>query len=92
MADDKDCYSVNILLGRVRSNAQLDRLQEVGYWLDQNKFSCTLSVVAGMAMFDISPTDPTEVTKETYDAYRLYVAEIVIHTLCKELAHNDNPA
>ena len=91
MPDDKDCFSVNILLGRVRSDAQLERFKEVGYWLDQNKFSCTLSVVNGEAMFDICPhASMKDYANWTYDKYRLYVAELVIHALCVELSHNDN--
>jgi hypothetical protein len=91
MPDDKDCYSVNILLGRVRNNAQLDRLTEVGYWLDQNKFSCTLSVVDGVAMFDIDPPeDQKELINWTYAEWRLYVMELVIHALCVEISHNDH--
>jgi hypothetical protein len=91
MADDKDCFSVNILLGRVRNDAQLDRLKEVGYWLDQNKFSCTLSVIDGVAMFDIEPhEDQKQLINWPYDEYRLYVAELVIHALAVELSHNDH--
>lgn len=91
MADDKDYYSVNILLGRVRSEAQLDRLTEVGYWLDQNKFSCTLSVVDGVAMFDIEPhEDQKQLLNWPYEEWRLCVMELVIHALAVEISHNDH--
>jgi hypothetical protein len=85
-------FDVQFYLGRVRSEAHLARLANVAAYLDnnKNKFSCTLSVVEGAALFDICPHD--SVAAQRYDSpekFRLYAAELTMHALVKELAHNE---
>ena len=83
-------FDVHFYLGRVRSAAHLERLTNVAAYLDNNKFSCTLSVVEGAAMFDICPHDPAAAQRyDSPEKFRLYAAELTMHALAKELAHND---
>lgn len=80
-------FDVNFYLGRVRSEAHLERLANVAAYLDSNKFSCTLSVVNNTAMLDICPHDPVAAQRyDTPERFRLYAAELVMHTLSRELA------
>ena len=74
--------SCSFLLGLVDSPEHESRLLAVAYWLDQNKFSTTFSVIDGRALLDITPDGETPMTA---DEFRLYAAELVIHALCHQL-------
>ena len=84
--------SFSFHLGRVTSPAHQQRLLDVAHWLDQNKFSCTFSVIEGVGLFDISPHNPEDYTFLTFDEFRLYAAEHVIHNLARALGAGDAPA
>jgi len=42
-----------IKLCSVKSEKHYEKLLEVAKWLDDNEFSCTLSIIDGIAYFDI---------------------------------------
>ena len=71
----------SVYLGIVRGPEHLHKLSEVAAWLDQNKFSCTLSVVDGRAMLDIT-SDNSNLGECEFGQYAM---EIVIHTLVKHM-------
>lgn len=79
-------FDVNFHIGRVRSEAHLERLANVAAYLDANKFSCTLSVVENTATLDTCPHDVAEWAGRTLEDYRLYAAEMLIYALSRELA------
>lgn len=90
--NDDACFEHDccFLLGSVKNEKHLNRLSEIGYWLNQNKFSCTFSVVEGIGRFDICPNDPEEYKDWTIEEFRLYAAELVIAAFSKGLGFNDN--
>jgi hypothetical protein len=71
-----------VYLGILRGEKHMERLSEVAAWLDQNKFSCTFSVVDNRAMMDI---DAPESSGWTKDDFEKYVMEIVIHSLVRHM-------
>ena len=77
-------HTFSFLLGRVQNPEHETRLQDIAATLDANKFSCTFSVVEGMALLDVTPYNadlwpsPAE--------FHLYAAERIIHKLAKSLA------
>jgi hypothetical protein len=77
-----EMMDTTVCIGIVRSPDHLNKLEEIAAWLDQNKFSCTLSVVDNRATLDITGGDESVQTKEEFDKY---VMEIVIHTLVKHM-------
>jgi hypothetical protein len=83
-------HSYCFLLGRVKNEKHRDKLSEIAYWLDQNKFACTFSVVEGVGRFDICPHDVEAYKDWTVEEFRLYAAELIIAALSKGLDFNDN--
>lgn len=69
-------------LGLVASLEHERRLLEVAHWLEQNKFSTTVSIVDGRMMWDVEPYTETPMTE---DEFRLYAAEHIIHALSHRL-------
>jgi len=69
-------------LGLVRGSEHEEKLLNIAYWLDQNKFSTTACIVDGRMMLDVEPHGETPMTA---DEFKFYAAEIIIHALAKEL-------
>lgn len=74
----------SFLLGRIKHPEHEARLLNIAQHLDANKFSCTLSIISGEAMFDVAPHYPESWPSDI--DFRLYAAEHIIHTLGKSLA------
>lgn len=72
-------------LGFVRSYGHEQKLIELAHWLDQNKFSTTLSIIDGRAQMDVSPYSDTPMTE---DEFKFYAAELTIHALVKRLGES----
>lgn len=71
-----------ILLGRVQNPQHEQRLLDVAHWLDQNKFSCTMSIVNGLAQYDITSNQDWH-NDEKFTEYAL---ELVIAALSRKLS------
>jgi hypothetical protein len=85
-------------LGTVRDEAHNAELVEIARWLDENKFSCTYSVVEGRALFDVAPhdEDKDEWARRflfSREGFVLYASEYIIHGLSRALGEkNATPA
>ena len=73
------------ILGRIQNELHEKRLLDVAHWLDQNKFSCTMSIVNGLARFDITPKHGWR----NYNAFERYAAELVIVALANKLSDDE---
>ena len=87
-------FSFTFYLGRVRDAAHDEELLEIARWLDQNKFSCTYSIVEGRAMFDVEPHDEDKDAWAKYplfskEGFVLYASEYIIHGLSRALGERD---
>ena len=71
-----------ILLGQIRNPQHEQRLLDVAHWLDQNKFSCTMSIVNNLARYDIT-SDPDWSSNEKFIEYAL---EMAIYALSRKLS------
>ena len=75
----------NFYLGLVRNPEHEQKLIELAVWLDQNKFSTTLSIINGRAQIDVSPHSETPMSE---DEFKFYAAELLIHALVKRLGES----
>lgn len=81
-------------LGQIRGAAHDEELQEIARWLDQNKFSCTYSIVEGRAMFNVEPHDEDKdawAKQPLYskEGFVLYASEYIIHGLSRALGERN---
>lgn len=72
------------LLGKAENPKHIEILEELAYWLDQNKFSCTFSIVERFAMFDVEPW-PENKQHYKNNEFKDYASEIIIHQLNKTI-------
>lgn len=85
MTDKPSDLIVWFLLGRIKNELHEKRLLDVAHWLEQNKFSCTMSIVNGLARFDITSKHGWQ----NDDAFGMYAAELVIAALANKLSDAD---
>lgn len=87
-----DQHGFSFYLGRVRDSDHEQQLLAIAHWLEQNKFSCTLSVIEGRANFDVCPHNPDDwKDRELFskDGFVLYAAEHIIYNLSRALGERD---
>lgn len=75
-------------LGPVRDAAHDEILLSIAHWLNENKFSCTYSIVDGRAIFDTAPHNPeswADIELFSKDGFAFYAAEHIIYNLGRAL-------
>lgn len=77
-----------IILGKIENSQHEQRLLEVAHWLDQNKFSCTMVIVDGLAHYDISSHKDQlfSVSLLNISNFKEYAFKTVIKALSRKLS------
>ena len=90
LSKDADTMDTQITLGKIQNSQHEQRLLEVAYWLDQNKFSCTMAIVDGLVYYDITryKDQPLSVSllKINNENFKEYAFKTLIKALSRKLS------